>query len=102
MTGRTPLQVVWFKRDLRLHDHRPLLEASRRGPVLPLLVVEPELWQQPDASGRQWAFASESIADVREALAALGQPLVVRVGEVVAVLERARRQLGVAALWSHE
>jgi deoxyribodipyrimidine photo-lyase len=24
-----PPQLVWFKRDLRIHDHRPLLEASR-------------------------------------------------------------------------
>jgi deoxyribodipyrimidine photo-lyase len=96
------LQVVWFKRDLRTTDHRPLLEASRRGPVLPLLVVEPELWRQSDASARQWHFAAEGIAELRQALAALGQPLVVRVGDVVAVLERARRHLGVAALWSHE
>jgi deoxyribodipyrimidine photo-lyase len=97
-----PPQLVWFKRDLRIHDHRPLLEASRSGPVLPLLVVEPELWRQADVSARQWAFAAEAIAELRGALAGLGQPLVVRVGDVVAVLERARRQLGVAALWSHE
>ena len=96
------LQVVWFKRDLRIHDHRPLLEASRRGPVLPLVVVEPELWHQPDLSERQWAFAAECMAELRDALAQLGQPLVVRVGDVVTVLERARRQLGVAGLWSHE
>ena len=102
MDARTPLQVVWFKRDLRWLDHQPLLQASRCGPVLPLLVVEPELWQQADASARQWAFARECIAELREALAALGQPLVVRVGDVVAVLERARRRLGVAGLWSHE
>ena len=43
------LQVVWFKRDLRVVDHAPLLEAAQRGPVLPLYVVEPELWQQQDA-----------------------------------------------------
>ena len=47
-----PVQIVWFKRDLRTADHTPLLEASLRGPVLPLVVVEPELWQQPDASAR--------------------------------------------------
>ena len=52
------LQVVWFKRDLRLVDHQPLLQASRQGPVLPLVVVEPELWQQADASARQWAFCA--------------------------------------------
>ena len=44
------LQIVWFKRDLRIVDHRPLAAAVERGLVLPLYVVEPELWRQPDAS----------------------------------------------------
>ena len=96
------VQLVWFKRDLRCCDHGPLLDASRCGPVLPLYVVEPELWQQPDSSGRQWAFIAESLRELRTQLAALGQPLVVRVGPIESVLERAHRQLGLAALWSHE
>ena len=96
------LQVVWFKRDLRSVDHEPLLHASRLGPVLPLVVVEPELWQQSDASARQWHFCRESLAELRAALAELGQPLVVRVGPVLSVLERARRRFGIACLWSHE
>jgi len=97
-----PVQIVWFKRDLRVVDHRPLLEASRRGAVLPLAVVEPALWRQADASERQWAFCAESLEELRRALADLGQPLVVRVGAVEQVLERARRSFGVAGLWSHE
>ena len=99
MTG---LQIVWFKRDLRSVDHRPLLEAAGCGRVLPLYVVEPELWQQPDSSARQWAFCRESLIELRSALAGLGQPLIVRVGAIEQVLERARRQFGVAGLWSHE
>ena len=97
-----PLQLVWFKRDLRCVDQRPLLEAAGCGPVLPLYVVEPELWQQPDSSARQWAFCRESLGELRAALAGLGQPLIVRVGAVEQVLERARRQFGIAGLWSHE
>ena len=97
-----PLQVVWFKRDLRCADHRPLLEASQRGPVLPLYVVEPEFWQQPDSSARQWEFCRESLLDLRSFLERLGQPLVVRCGKVEEVLERAHRQFGIAGLWSHE
>lgn len=97
-----PLHIVWFKRDLRIHDHRALAEAARRGPVLPLYVVEPELWQQPDASMRQWQFIAESLCELREALAALGQPLVVRVGRVTDILDAIRRRHGIAALWSHE
>ena len=96
------LQLVWFKRDLRCSDHAPLLEASRCGPVLPLYVVEPELWQQPDSASRHWQFIAESLAELRQELAALGQPLVVRVGTIETVLQRAHRQLGIDALWSHE
>ena len=96
------LQIVWFKRDLRIVDHQPLEAAAERGLVLPLYVVEPELWQQPDASERQWMFCRESLLELRQALADRGQPLVVRAGDVVQVLERARRQFGIDGLWSHE
>ena len=59
------LNIVWFKRDLRLTDHRPLASAAGRGPVLPLYIAEPELWAGPDASERQWAFVAESLVELR-------------------------------------
>ena len=96
------MQLVWFKRDLRLEDHRPLVEALSLGDVLPLYIVEPEFWLQQDASGRQWEFCREALLDLRQAMSVLGQPLVIRCGDAVAVLERARRQLAVTGLWSHE
>jgi len=38
------MNVVWFKRDLRLSDHQPLAEAiARGGSVFLLYVVEPDL-----------------------------------------------------------
>jgi deoxyribodipyrimidine photo-lyase len=97
-----PVQIVWFKRDLRIVDHAPLAEAAARGPVLPLYVLEPDFWAEPDASGRQLAFVRESLMELRTLLAALGQPLVVRMGAVEAVLEALRQSLPVGALWSHE
>ncbi len=30
------MQIVWFKKDLRVADHKPLHMAALRGPVLPL------------------------------------------------------------------
>ncbi|MEF3193059.1 MAG: DNA photolyase family protein [Halothiobacillaceae bacterium] len=99
------VQVVWFKRDLRVHDHRPLREAAARGPVVPIYIVEPGLWRQADASPRQWAFVRHSLMELDQALRALGGGsggLVVRVGEVVEVLETLRRELAFEALWSHQ
>jgi deoxyribodipyrimidine photo-lyase len=97
-----PVQLVWFKRDLRLADHAPLAEAARRGPVLPLWIVEPGLWAEPDASARQYRVQQQAAAELRADLAALGQPLVVRVGEAVAVLETIRHAHGIAAIWAHQ
>ena len=99
MTG---VQLVWFKRDLRIVDHLPLVEAARRGPVLPLFIVEPELWRQPDASGRQWAFAAESLRELRADLAALGQPLVVRAGDAVTVLDALAQRHALLAIHAHQ
>ncbi len=95
-------QLVWFKRDLRLADHRPLLEAARRGPVLPLYIAEPGYWQGPDASGRQWQVVAESLLELREALQQRGLHLIVRTGDALSVLEALSAELTIQALWSHE
>ena len=33
--------VVWFKRDLRWHDHAALARAAKHGPVRCIYVIEP-------------------------------------------------------------
>ncbi len=99
---KTHVQLVWFKRDLRAVDHAPLSLAVERGPVLPLYVAEPGLWEQPDMAARHWMFIAESLLELRQVLAARGQPLVVRVGEITRVLQDLQRQFVIDAVWSHE
>jgi deoxyribodipyrimidine photo-lyase len=94
--------LVWFKRDLRIHDHPALTLAAGCGAVLPVYVVEPEMWAQPDASARQWEVVAESLAGLREDLARVGAPLVVRVGEAVQVLAGLCKRHGVTRIVSHE
>lgn len=96
------IHIVWFKRDLRIHDHGPLAQAAEAGRVLPLYIAEPGLWQQQDASDRQWRFVCESLQELRADLASLGQPLVIRTGSALQVLESLRAQFGALALWSHQ
>ena len=94
--------ILWFKRDLRVQDHPALNHAARLGPVIALYIVEPELWAQPDASGRHYAFLRECLDSLRADLAGLGLPLMLRVGAAVAVLEDLRAAHGVTHLVSHE
>jgi len=100
--AEAPVQLVWFKRDLRSHDHGPLAEACAAGPVLPLYVIEPSLWQQPDSAQRHWDFIAESLEALADALAEFGLPLCVLEGEAVEVLERVVALLGPCVLRSHQ
>ncbi len=92
---------MWFKRDLRVHDHAPLVEAAARGEVLPLYVVEPSLWRAEDASARQWRFVADSLHDLGTRCARLGSPLRIVVGEAVEAFEALRRRAEFG-LWAHE
>ena len=59
---KNQIQVVWFKRDLRITDHKPLFEASKDPlTLLSIYIVEPNYWQQPFASKRHWSFVHDSL-----------------------------------------
>ncbi|MEI6439866.1 MAG: FAD-binding domain-containing protein [Alphaproteobacteria bacterium] len=96
------IQVVWFKRDLRTEDHRPLAEAAIAGPVLPLYVVEPQYWSLPDTSKRQWMVQGSAVQELSRRLTHLGAPLIIRVGQVVDVLEKIHASVGISRLLAHE
>ncbi|MEM1086183.1 MAG: FAD-binding domain-containing protein [Pseudomonadota bacterium] len=101
------LHVVWFKRDLRVHDHRALalaLEACSRegGRILPLYVFEPDYWALQEHSGRQFEFIRESLRDLDQALSERGTRLCVRVGDIIKVLSDLHAQYGISTLSSHE
>lgn len=94
--------LLWFKRDLRIHDHPALALAASLGPVLPLYVVEPDYWQLPDASARQWDFTAESLAALRHDIGHLGAPLVIRTGDAVETMARLVRDHTITRIISHE
>ena len=98
----TGVHVVWYKRDLRIHDSPALQAAAHHGTVLPLYIVEPSLVHAPDFDPAHWTFLRQSLDVLRNELAALGQPLVVRVGEVVDVLEVLSHEIPLLMVWSHE
>ncbi len=96
------LQVIWFKRDLRITDHAPLFQAAQQGPVLPLYIFEPDLWKQPDLSGRHFQFLQECLLSLEKALQKHGLTLTYRTGSVVDVLDKLHTTFGIENLWSHQ
>ena len=96
------VHVVWFKRDLRIIDHEPLFEAAKSGLVLPLYVIEPDLWRQPDMSRRHFDFLAECLSELRHELSLVGQPLVIRTGEILNILHDLHQQFSINTLWSYQ
>jgi len=98
--------VVWFKRDLRLTDHLPLVAAIESGaPLLLLYVVEPLLQQDRHYHQRHWHFVAQSIADMNDQLAALKHPdahLWVVHGDVLEVLQQLHQRVSIDALYAHQ
>ncbi|HEX6867507.1 MAG TPA: deoxyribodipyrimidine photo-lyase, partial [Candidatus Limnocylindrales bacterium] len=86
MAGST--SIIWFRRDLRLHDHPALAAAiaAGEGGVVPLFVLDPRLLQGRFASPNRTWFLLGSVRALAADLAGLGAPLVVRVGDPAVVV----------------
>lgn len=72
--------VHWFKRDLRLHDNRPLSLASTKAkengiPLICLFIVSPQDYQAHCTAPVRVDFELRSLAILKEDLAALDIPL---------------------------
>jgi deoxyribodipyrimidine photo-lyase len=94
--------LVWFKRDLRVHDHAPLSVALAHTDAMGLFVIEPEWLQSPECDASHVDFALACLSELRVALARRGLPLLVRVGSAVHVLGQLHAERGFTHLLSHE
>ena len=80
--------LMWFRQDLRIHDHAALTLAAGLGAVVPVYIFDPEQWARSDTSARQFQFIAEAVEDLRADLASLGAALLIRTGPVAQVLAR--------------
>lgn len=96
------MHVIWFKRDLRLHDHAALCAAAAAGQVCGLYVIEPDYWQLPDTSARQWLFVRECLDELQQACKKAGIPLLIYSGSAEEALSWLHARQPLSALYSHE
>jgi len=96
------IEIVWFKRDLRVHDHLPLVQASKYSHVLPIYIFEPELWRQPDHSYRHYIFLKEALKDLEKQLESIGGNLAVLVGSATDIFDRLKSQYQINNIFSHQ
>ena len=67
--NRKHINVVWFKRDLRLQDNEAIFNALKSNkPTLLLYVFEPSLENDGHYSQRHWDFIKQSLVDINNQL----------------------------------
>jgi deoxyribodipyrimidine photo-lyase len=86
--------ILWFRNDLRVHDHPALTAASLSDNILPIFIFDPQILQGRHASSNRNRFLLESLEDLKYSLQKLGADLVIRTGQPLDVLNELIIQTG--------
>ena len=93
----------WFRRDLRLADNTALAAAARcAGRVIPVFLLEDSLRIGPEVGAARLAFLLQTLESLRNRLAALGCPLIIRSGRAEDVLPRLCAETGAQAVFANK
>jgi deoxyribodipyrimidine photo-lyase len=93
--------IVWFRRDLRIADHEPLLRAAGRGLVVPVFVFDRALLHHPETGSARVAFLLAALHALDADLKALGGRLIVRSGDPVQVLPDLVKEADADGIYAH-
>ena len=100
---KTEIQILWFKKDLRVIDHLPLVRAcENKIPVLPIYLIEPSFWRQPFSSKRHWSFIRDCLIDLQIDLINLRSNLHVEIDEVLNFFDEINKKFKICSILSHE
>jgi deoxyribodipyrimidine photo-lyase len=92
--------LVWFRRDLRVHDHPALTAAHREcDRVVPVFVLDPRLLAGRFPSANRAWFLRGCLAELRARLRERGADLVLREGRPEQELPRLAAEVGATALY---
>jgi deoxyribodipyrimidine photo-lyase len=102
------IALIWFRNDLRLHDHEPLVEAlEQHDAVLPVYCLDPrQFGETPFGFAKTGPFRTrfllQSLAQLRQRLQQAGAELIFRQGKPEEVLLQLAEQYGATAVYAHK
>lgn len=98
-----PLNLIWFKRDLRWQDHAPLKAAiERQEKLLALFVFEDFYPKDPSWSIRHWQAQYQSLLDMFKQEKAVAQELLVLEGNVLNILAYIQKLAPINTIFSYQ
>ena len=71
-------QLIWFRQDLRIHDHAALWHATQAGPCIAIVILSPKQWELHDDAPIKIDFYLRQIQKLQQELATLNIPLIIQ------------------------
>lgn len=91
--------IVWFRNDLRVHDHPALMAAiAAADRIVPLFIFNQALLTGKHASANRNRFLVECLQDLQSSLQKIGGDLLIRSGEPKEVLSKLIEETGASEL----
>jgi deoxyribodipyrimidine photo-lyase len=100
--------LLWFRNDLRSHDHAPLHTALQAGAdIMPVYCVDPRQFDKtafgfPKTGPYRAQFLIESLQDLRQSFRSWGSDLIIRRGHPETVLPALAREMQADAVYGHQ
>ncbi|MGK7921629.1 MAG: DASH family cryptochrome [Trichodesmium sp.] len=102
------LIILWYRNDLRIHDHQPLNQALKaKAQILPIYCFDPRQFDKtnfgfPKTGAFRGKFLIESVADLRNSLQKLGSNLVVYKQKPEVVIPEIAEKLSAKSVFFHK
>ncbi len=102
-TEKKHINIVWFKRDLRLQENEAVFNALKSDePVLLLYVFEQLLIDDNHYSQRHWDFIKQSLVDLNEQLEPYNSKVLVVHSDIIAAVNQLLNKYHITDLYSHQ
>ncbi|MGB2479619.1 MAG: FAD-binding domain-containing protein, partial [Candidatus Poseidoniaceae archaeon] len=97
------VDVLWFKKDLRIRDHQPLIEATKSGNnLLCLFLVEPERLELEDTDHIHIEWELDNAEELAKSLAAIGGHLHIKFENAIKVMQSIHEEFEIGRILSHQ
>lgn len=101
--NKEEINVVWFKRDLRLQDNEAIFNATQSNRrTLFLYVFEKSLINDPHYHQRHWNFIKQSITDINNDLNKFNSKVLAITSEVITVFNQLQNHYRINSVFSHQ
>ena len=100
--------ILWFRNDLRLHDHEPLIKALEQvEQIYPVYILDERHFGEtafgfPKTGAFRAKFLLESLADLRKRLQERGSELIILKGKPEEILPQIAQKLEIDMVFDHK